>query len=70
MAKSPPLAAPPAVFTIDEAADQLRCSRSHVYSLIKRDLLRRVKIGSRTVIPASEIARLAEEGTQEAPDVA
>ena len=56
----------PAAFTINEAAQQLRCSRSHIYALIGRGLIRRVHIGHRSIIPASEIDRLAEEGTGEA----
>jgi hypothetical protein len=32
--------------------------------LIDRGLIRRVKIGARSVIPASEIDRLIEDGTQ------
>jgi len=53
----------PAAFTINEAAQQLRCSRSHIYALIERGLIRRVHIGARSIIPASEVDRLVEEGT-------
>lgn len=56
----------PAAFSIPEAAAQLSVSRSHIYQLIDRGQVKRVKIGSRSVIPASEIDRLAEEGTGDA----
>ena len=69
MPNSTVLAAGPAAYSIEEAADQLRVSRSQIYALIRRGLMRKVKIGGRTVIPASEVARLAEEGTQEAVNV-
>lgn len=45
-------------YSIAEAADALRCSRSHINALIARGDLRRVKVGSRTLIPASEIDRV------------
>jgi excisionase family DNA binding protein len=50
--------APPAAFSVPGAAAQLSVSRSFVYLLIKRGEIRTVKLGSRTLIPASEIARL------------
>lgn len=56
----------PVAFTINEAAHELRCSRSHIYALIERGLIRRVHIGHRSLIPGSEIARLVEEGTDKA----
>jgi excisionase family DNA binding protein len=54
----------PAGYSIPDAAAQLSVSRSHLYQLIDRGLIRRVKIGARSVIPASEIDRLIEDGTQ------
>ncbi len=48
----------PAAYSIPEAAAQLSVSRSHLYQLIDRGLIRRVKIGHRSVIPATEIDRL------------
>lgn len=59
---SPPAARPEA-HSIGEAAERLRCSRSHLYVLIDKGLIRRVKVGSRTLIPASEVDRIIEEGT-------
>ena len=45
-------------FSVDEAAAALGCSRVTIYNAFKRGDLRAVKIGARTVIPASEIERL------------
>jgi|HigsolmetaAR202D_1030399.scaffolds.fasta_scaffold04796_10 excisionase family DNA binding protein len=52
--------APPrrAAYPMQEAAELLGVSRSHVYALAERGQLRLVRIGRRTVVPASEIARL------------
>ena len=55
----------PAAYSIPAAASQLSVSRSHIYQLIDRGQVKRVKIGGRSVIPASEVDRLAEEGTGE-----
>ena len=55
----------PAAYSISEAAVQLSVSRSHLYQLIDRGLIRRVKIGHRSIISRAEIDRLAEEGTGE-----
>ena len=48
----------PAGYAPADAASQLSISRSHLYNLIKNGEIRVAKIGSRTVIPASEIDRL------------
>ena len=56
----------PAAYSIPSAATQLAISRSHLYSLINRGLIRRVHIGHRSVISAAEIDRVLEEGTGEA----
>jgi excisionase family DNA binding protein len=55
-----------AAFTIVEAAERLTISRSSLYRLIGRNQIRVVKIGHRSVIPAEEISRLLEEGTDNA----
>ena len=55
----------PAAYSIPDAAAQLSISRSHLYQLINRGLIRRVHIGHRSVISAVEIDRLLEEGTGE-----
>ena len=41
------------VFTIDEAADQLRVSRWTLYNLIRTNQLRTIQIGRRRLVPAS-----------------
>ena len=56
----------PAGFSPLQAASQLSISRSHLYNLIARGDIRVVKIGTRTVVPASEVDRLLEEGTGDA----
>ncbi len=56
----------PEAHTIREAADRLRCSQSHIFKLIERGHLRRVRIGGRSLIPASEVDRLIELGTEAA----
>lgn len=66
MDNHPPAAIRPAAFSIPEAAQQLSISRSAIYRLIDRGELRRVKIGSRAVIPASEIVRLLEDRDDDA----
>ncbi len=48
----------PAAYSIQQFADQLSISRGTVFNLIKRGELRVAKIGTRTVVPASEIDRL------------
>ena len=48
----------PAGFSPAAAAYQLSIARSNLYNLIKRGDIRVVKIGHRTVVPASEIDRL------------
>jgi excisionase family DNA binding protein len=53
----------PVAYTISEAANQLRCSRSHIYNLVSRGAIKVVKIGHRSLIAASEIERLLVHGT-------
>ena len=56
----------PAAYSIAEAAAQLSVSRRHLYRLIDTGAIRRVKIGQRVVIPASEIDRLIADDSGEA----
>ena len=58
-----PLATGQVAFSIDETAELLRCSRSHIYHLINNGIIRRVRIGHRSIITAKEIDRLLSEGT-------
>lgn len=48
----------PAGFSPREAANQLSISRSHIYNLIAKGEISVVKIGTRTVVPDTEITRL------------
>ena len=48
----------PAGFKPADAAQQLSLSRTGLYNLISRGEIRVVKIGHRTVVPATEIDRL------------
>ena len=43
---------------VEEAARALGCGRTTVFKLIREGRLRAVKLGTRTVIPRSEIGRL------------
>ena len=52
----------PKAFRINDALRRLSISRSHLYQLALRGELRIVKIGSRTLIPATEIERLVNGG--------
>lgn len=49
------------LLTVPEAAAQLRISRSHFFKLKRRGVIETVKLGSRTVVPRREIARLIDE---------
>ena len=44
-------------FTIPEAAEHLRVSRSYVYELIGEKKIRPIKLGKRTLIQGSELKR-------------
>lgn len=56
----------PAGYSIPDAARQLSISRSGMYRLIRSGEIRMVKIGHRSVIPASEIDRLLEDRDDDA----
>jgi excisionase family DNA binding protein len=49
-------------FRVDEAASLLGVSRATLYKLAADGRIRLVKIGGRTLVPASEIERVAEAG--------
>ena len=55
----------PAGFSPVEAARQLSISRSYLYLLIQKGLIRSVHIGARRVISAVEIDRVLREGISE-----
>ena len=44
-------------FTIPEAADHLRVSRSYLYELIAEKKIRPIKLGKRTLIQGPELRR-------------
>jgi excisionase family DNA binding protein len=48
-------------FTVIEAAQHLRVSRCALYKLIRDESIRPVKIGSRTIIPGSELKRFVAD---------
>jgi excisionase family DNA binding protein len=48
----------PLAYTIKDACRLLSISRSHLYDLAAQRKLRFVKVGARTLVPASEISRL------------
>lgn len=48
------------VYSVDEAASVLRVGKVTVYRLLKEKVLRRCKIGRRTVVPAADVAALVE----------
>ena len=48
-------------FSIQEAADHLRISRSFVWKLISQKRLRPLKVGSRTIVSGAEIERFLQE---------
>ena len=49
-------------YRIDEACHSLGIGRTSIYELIKTGKLKVVKIAGRSLIPASEIERLASSG--------
>jgi excisionase family DNA binding protein len=48
------------LFTIDEAATQLRVSRWSVYNLIRSGQLRTIKIGRRRLVPLDALSECLE----------
>jgi excisionase family DNA binding protein len=56
------------VFSISEAADHLRISRSFIYALVNEARLRPIKIGTRAVITGAEISRFLASAASASPD--
>jgi excisionase family DNA binding protein len=60
----------PGVYTIDEAAEHLTCSRTHVYRLISSGQLRAIDISvkgakrSKTRVLAADLAAYIQQATQ------
>ncbi len=57
----------PLAYSVKDACALLGISRSHFYKLRKKDALRAPKAGGRTIVPASEVRRLA--GADASPEV-
>lgn len=51
------------LLTIPEAIAALRIGSSHFYKLVSQRTIRPLRLGSRTLIPRSEIRRLIDEAT-------
>lgn len=50
----------PAAYSMAAAAEQLAISRQYLYTLVNQGKIRRVKLGRRSLIPATEIDRLLQ----------
>ncbi|RBP18162.1 excisionase family DNA binding protein [Roseiarcus fermentans] len=59
-----PAAHPPKARRVPEACKALGISKAMLYKLAARGKIRLVRIGGRTVVPESEIDRLASEGAR------
>jgi excisionase family DNA binding protein len=56
--KTPKLGYPPLASTIPSACSRLGIGRTLIYDLIKQGKLRPIKLGTRTLIPESELQQL------------
>lgn len=60
--KPPPAGDPPReLLTVEEARERLRISRATLHRLMAQGRIRRVKIGSRAFVSATEITRFINE---------
>lgn len=50
----------PVLYSVDEAADALRLSRSALYELIRSGRLRSVKAGRRRLVPVAALTEYVE----------
>ena len=55
---------------VEEAAQVLGCGRTTVFALIREGRLRRVKLGTRTIVPRAEVLRLLADTTHPNGDAA
>jgi len=51
------------LFTVPEALEALRISRSHFFKLRRQGVITTIKLGHRTAVPRREISRLIEQAT-------
>ena len=58
MTFSPPLTAEPRFLRINEACEQFRISRSHLYELAKEGGIRIRKLGGRSLVTTADFQRL------------
>ena len=61
--------ATPIANTITDSCSRLGIGRTLLYDLIKQGKLRPIKLGSRTLIPESELQRLVTEQPTQAAEV-
>ncbi len=55
---------------VEEAAFVLGCGRTTVFQLIREGRLRVIKLGARTIVPRSEVARLLADVAERGGDAA
>lgn len=49
-------------FSVNEACERLRCSRANLYRRAAAGDIRLIKFGNRTLVAASEVARILSGG--------
>lgn len=52
-------------YTVPDACEQLSVGRSMFYELVSAKELRTIKVGTRTLVPASELVAFVERKLQE-----
>ena len=57
----------PVAWTVNDGARLLSISRATVYTLARARKLKLIRVAGRTLIPDSEVLRLANEGTSDGP---
>jgi excisionase family DNA binding protein len=58
----------PLLVSIDRAAGMLSLSRHTIRAYERKGLIKATRIGTRVLIPAAEVERLAREGTDDSPN--
>lgn len=62
--ETPPASEPEVLYTIRETAAFLRVYYKSVYRLADQGKIKTIHIGSKRLVPASEIDRLLKQGTE------